>query len=126
MQLSAYIPALQKIHTRPFPGGMRGARQYLRANPKTTRLNKLQSSPRFVAAQMPDWLLQSAQQIQVIDYELHASLRTMTRGQMRLQDIPVFLDACIQRERLMAKILTYLAERRKAASQTLAARNGKA
>jgi len=89
-------------------------------------LNKSESSPRFLPAQTPDWLLQTAQQIQVIDYELHAAIRLIGKGEMPLDHVPAFMSACVKRDRLMARILTYLAEQgTQSASQTVAARNGK-
>jgi hypothetical protein len=62
---------------------------------------------------MPDWLLHTAQQIQVIDYELHAAIRIIGKGQMQPEHVPAFMAACVKRDRLMARILTYLAEQRR-------------
>jgi len=76
-------------------------------------LSKPDSLPRYIAAQTPDWLLQTARQIQVIDYELHAAIRIITKGEMRPEHIPAFMGACAQRDRLMARILSYVAEQRK-------------
>ena len=71
-------------------------------------------------------MLQTVQQIQVMDYELHAALRIISKGQMPPGELPVFMDACVKRDRLMARIMSYLADQRKqAAYQAIAARNGK-
>jgi hypothetical protein len=66
-----------------------------------------------MAAQTADWLLQTAQQIQVIDYELHAAIRIISKGEMQPEHIPAFMEACEERERLMARILSHLADQRK-------------
>jgi hypothetical protein len=70
-------------------------------------------SARLITAQSPDWLLQTAQQIQVIDYELHASIRNITRGEMRRDQVPAFMSACVTRDRLMARVIDYIAAQRK-------------
>jgi hypothetical protein len=80
-------------------------------------VSKSESSQRLIAAQTPDWLLETAQQIQVIDYELHAAIRIISKGQMRPENIPAFLDACTKRDRLMAQLLGHLAEQHKEARQ---------
>jgi hypothetical protein len=70
-----------------------------------------------MAAQTPDWLLQTAQQIQVIDYELHAAIRIITKGEMEPDHILAFMGACVRRDRLMARIVTYLADQGKHRSE---------
>jgi hypothetical protein len=74
------------------------------------RMAKSETSSRLVTAQTPDWLLETAQQIQVIDYELHAAIRIIGKGEMRPEHIPAFFEACVRRDRLMARILTHLEE----------------
>jgi len=59
---------------------------------------------------VPHWLQQTGQQIQVTDYELHAAIRIISKGEMDPEHIPAFMDACIKRDRLMARVMTYLAE----------------
>jgi dihydroorotase-like cyclic amidohydrolase len=89
-------------------------------------LNKSESSLHLKPAQTADWLLQTAQQIQVIDYELHAAIRIISKGQMLPEHLPAFMSACVKRDRLMARIMSYLAEQGKqSALQASAARNGK-
>jgi hypothetical protein len=89
-------------------------------------LNKPESSPRLSPAQAPDWVLQTAQQIQALDYELHAAIRIISKGQMQPEHVPAFMSACVKRDRLMARIFTYLAEQTKrTAYHEIAARNGK-
>ncbi|MBV8771612.1 MAG: hypothetical protein JO166_04665 [Deltaproteobacteria bacterium] len=88
-------------------------------------MSKTESLARLDTAPIPDWFLQTAQQIQVIDYELHASIRIISRGKMTLEQVPAFMDACIRRDRLMARVISYLAEQRKqSAHQTAATRDG--
>jgi hypothetical protein len=74
--------------------------------------SKSESSPRLVTAQSPDWLLQIGQRIQVIDYELHAAIRIITKGEMSPEHIPAFMKACKERDRLMARVMSYLADQR--------------
>jgi hypothetical protein len=79
-------------------------------------MNKSGSSPRLIAAPMPDWLLKTAHQIRVIDYELHAAIRIITKGEMQPEHIPAFVEACQERDRLMAMILSHLADQCKPSS----------
>ncbi|HJU11989.1 MAG TPA: hypothetical protein VJ728_13985 [Candidatus Binataceae bacterium] len=72
--------------------------------------SKSESSPRFLSSQVPEWVLQTAQQIQVIDYELHAAIRIISRGEMQPEHVPAFMDACTKRERLMARLISHVAE----------------
>jgi hypothetical protein len=76
-------------------------------------VSKSDSLQRLISVQTPDWLLQAAQQIQVIDYELHAAIRIISKGQMEPEHVPTFMDACVKRDRLMARILTFLADQHK-------------
>jgi dihydroorotase-like cyclic amidohydrolase len=88
---------------------------------------KPEASPSFVSAQTPAWLLQTAQQIQAIDYELHATLRIISKGQMNPDHIPAFMEASTKRDRLMARLFSYLAAQRKqSAAHKLAPENGTA
>jgi hypothetical protein len=72
--------------------------------------SKSELSPRLFTAQSPDWLLQIGQQIQVIDYELHAAIRILGKGEMKPEHIPAFMKACVKRDRLMARVISYLRE----------------
>jgi hypothetical protein len=72
------------------------------------RMAKTESLPRLKAAQVPNWLLQTSQQIQVLDYELHAAMRILRRGEMNRDDIAAFKDVCEKRDRLMARIIRHL------------------
>lgn len=97
----------------PIAGECDARRTKLPAPRSLIMVSKSESSPRLIAAQSPDWLLQVAQQIQVIDYELHAAIRIIGRGEMRPEHIPAFMNACVERDRLMARVISYLAEQRK-------------
>lgn len=76
-------------------------------------MTKAESLPRFIPAQVPEWLLQAVQQIQVIDYELHAAMRIISKGEMAPEHVPAFMDACVKRDRLMAQIISYMAQQHK-------------
>lgn len=76
-------------------------------------VGKSQLSARVIAVQGPAWLLQTAQQIQALDYELHATIRTIGRGEMRPDHIPAFINASGRRDELMARVINYLAEQSK-------------
>jgi len=78
--------------------------------PEYGTVAKSASSPRLIPIQVPHWLQQTGQQIQVTDYELHAAIRIISKGEMDPEHIPAFMDACIKRDRLMARVMTYLAE----------------
>jgi hypothetical protein len=79
-----------------------------------------------MAAQTPDWILQAGQQIQVIDYELHAAIRIISRGEMKPEHVLAFMEACMKRDRLMARVVSYVASRRKqAADQAAVVRSSK-
>jgi hypothetical protein len=69
--------------------------------------------PRLIAVQSPDWLLQTGQQIQALDNELHAAIRIIGRGEMRPDHIPAFMNASMKRDRLMARVINYLIEQHK-------------
>lgn len=69
-----------------------------------------------MAAPMPDWLLQTAHQIRVIDYELHAAIRIIIKGEMQPEHITAFVKACEKRDELMARILSHLADQRESSS----------
>jgi hypothetical protein len=73
-------------------------------------VSKPESSPRFMPVQAPDWLLQAGQQIQVLDYELHAAIRNLGKGEMTLEQVDAFVDACLRRDELMVRILNHLAD----------------
>jgi hypothetical protein len=59
-----------------------------------------------------EWLRDISQQIQALDYELHAALRILVKGEIDSEHRAAFIDACLKRERMMAHVLSYLAERR--------------
>jgi len=77
-----------------------------------------------------NWLSQARQQIQVLDYELHASLRILAEGEMDSEQMTAFMGATAQRDRMMARVVSYIAklhnqramDRRKALSSMLAQR----
>ena len=107
-------------------GECAASRQGLRSSAVLTILSKAESLPRLIPTQTPEWLFQTAQQIQVIDYELHAAIRIIAKGQMDPENVPAFMSVCVKRDRLMARVLTYLAEQgRQSAYQSIAARIGK-
>ena len=76
-------------------------------------VSKSELSGRLIAIQNPDWLLQTGQQIQALDYELHAAIRTIGRGEMRPDHLPAFMNASGRRDELMARVISYLAEQSK-------------
>jgi hypothetical protein len=76
-------------------------------------VSKSELSARLIAVQSPDWLLQTGQQIQALDYELHAAIRTIGKGEMRPDHIPAFMNASGRRDELMARVITYLADQSK-------------
>lgn len=84
-------------------------------------VNKSEISARLIAVQSPDWLLQAGQQIQALDYELHAAIRTIGKGEMRPDHIPAFMDASGKRDELMARVISYLAEQSKRSEYRLGA-----
>ncbi len=53
------------------------------------------------------WLTQSAQEIQVLDYELHASLRILAAGEMDSEHLAAFLAAVTRRDRLMERVIAH-------------------
>jgi hypothetical protein len=57
-----------------------------------------------------EWLRHVSQQIQTFDYELHASLRILVKGEMESEQMLAFMDASVKRERMMAGVLSYVAE----------------
>jgi hypothetical protein len=56
------------------------------------------------------------QEIQVADYELHASFRTIADAELGSEYISAFMDMCLKRDRMMARVLSHVAaqHRRKA------------
>lgn len=56
-----------------------------------------------------NWLSQARQQIQVLDYELHASLRILAEGEMDSEQMTAFMGATAQRDRMMARVVSYIA-----------------
>ena len=76
-------------------------------------VSKSDLSARVIAVQSPDWLLQTGQRIQALDYELHAAIRTIGKGEMRPDHIPAFMNASGKRDELMAQVISYLAEQSK-------------
>ena len=90
--------------------------------PRFNRGSEPGSSPRLLPRQTPGWLLETAQQIQLIDYELHAAIKIITKGEMQPDHIPAFMDACAKRDRLMARITRHLARQLKeSVDQTVSA-----
>ncbi|HJU09988.1 MAG TPA: hypothetical protein VJ728_03880 [Candidatus Binataceae bacterium] len=61
------------------------------------------------------------QQIQVADYQLHATFRILAHDAIDPDHIEAFIDASLRRDRLMDCVLSYLAELRK--QKALAAPN---
>ncbi|MBV8361451.1 MAG: hypothetical protein JO189_26475 [Deltaproteobacteria bacterium] len=61
----------------------------------------------------PTSLRQIMQEIQVADYALHAAFRIIANGEMSSEHVAAFLDASVRRDRMMAKIFSYVAELRK-------------
>jgi anthranilate phosphoribosyltransferase len=74
----------------------------------------------------PEGLRRLMQQIQVVDYELHAAFRVIARGEMQPEHIAAFMDASVTRDRMMARVLSYVAEMHKQAAYRAisASRNG--
>jgi hypothetical protein len=65
------------------------------------------------------------QEIQVADYELHAAMRILANAELDSEHIVAFMDASIRRDRMMARVLSYLAEiRTKKAYKEVYGRNG--
>jgi hypothetical protein len=62
--------------------------------------------------QTPELLL-AVQQIQVLDYELHAALRLIGKGQMSPEHASIFMEVSARRDRLMARVFTHLVMQRK-------------
>jgi hypothetical protein len=58
-------------------------------------------------------LRQIMQDIQVTDYELHASFRILANGELDSEHIAAFMDASIRRDRMMARVFSHVAEMRK-------------
>ena len=60
----------------------------------------------------PNWLREVRQQIQALDLELHAALRILAEGEMDPEHMTAFLGAAVQRDRMMARVVSYIAELR--------------
>jgi hypothetical protein len=60
----------------------------------------------------PNWLSQARQQIQVLDYELHASLRILAESDIDSEHVTAFMAAMAQRDRIMARVVSYIAKMR--------------
>jgi len=75
---------------------------------------------------IPEQLRRVMQEIQVADYELHASFRIIASGELKSDYITAFIDASLRRDRLMARVFSYVAELRQAKIQRAALehRNG--
>jgi hypothetical protein len=58
----------------------------------------------------PNWLREIRQQIQALDLELHAALRILAEGEMDPDHMTAFLGAIVQRDRMMARVVSYTAE----------------
>jgi hypothetical protein len=59
-----------------------------------------------------NWLSQVRQQIQVLDYELHSSLRILAEGDMDSEHLTAFMRATAQRDGMMARVVSYVAKLR--------------
>jgi hypothetical protein len=53
------------------------------------------------------WLAQFRQEIQTLDYELHASLRILAAGEMDSEHMTAFVAAANRRDRLMARVMSH-------------------
>ncbi|MBV8772200.1 MAG: hypothetical protein JO166_07710 [Deltaproteobacteria bacterium] len=53
------------------------------------------------------WLVQFRQEIQALDYELHASLRILAAGEMDSEHMTAFVAAANRRDRLMSRVMSY-------------------
>lgn len=75
-------------------------------------------------------LSQVIEQIQVLDYELHASLRILAKGEMESEHMTAFMQATAQRDLMMSRVVSYVAklrsrrakDRQKSTSSVLAQR----
>lgn len=67
------------------------------------------------------WLVQFRQEIQALDYELHASLRILAAGAMNCEHMAAFVAAVNRRDRLMARVMSHCGQvlRTKADQQLL-------
>jgi hypothetical protein len=57
----------------------------------------------------PEGLRRLMQDIQVADYELHAAFRVIARGEMQQEHVAAFMDASVRRDRMMARVFSYVA-----------------
>jgi hypothetical protein len=77
----------------------------------------------------PEGLRRIMQEIQVADYELHASFRIIANSELESEHISAFMAAAIRRDRMIAQVFSYVAEQHKQrADESLNARrngNGK-
>jgi hypothetical protein len=58
----------------------------------------------------PDGLRRVMQEIQVADYELHATFRIIAAGEIDSEHITAFMDASLRRDRMMAQVFSFVAE----------------
>ena len=68
------------------------------------------------------------QEIQVADYELHASFRIIADAELDSEFISAFLDASLRRDRMMARVFSQLAAQYQKKAYAISARtnaNGK-
>jgi hypothetical protein len=73
-------------------------------------LNGAGRVPEYNGVGAPNWLSETRQQIQVLDYELHASLRSLAAGDMDSEHMTAFMGATARRDRMMARVVSYIAK----------------
>ena len=59
---------------------------------------------------MDPWFNNIRQKIQSLNYEIDASLRIFTNSSITIHHLTVFNDAVVQRDKLTAQVMRYLAE----------------
>ena len=59
------------------------------------------------------WLRYVNQQIQILDYQLHAALRIFAHGKIDSEHVVAFMQASAKRDRLMASVYSCLVEKYK-------------
>ncbi|MBV8452372.1 MAG: hypothetical protein JOZ29_08880 [Deltaproteobacteria bacterium] len=70
------------------------------------------AGPAHNGSRAAGWVHHVSQQIQALDYELHASLRILANGEMDSEHMTAFMGAVAQRDRMMARVVSYIAELR--------------
>jgi len=69
--------------------------------------------PELNGVRAPDWLHQLRQQIQTLDFELHASVRLLADGEKDPGYLTAFVNAVVTRDKMMARVSSYVAALRK-------------